>query len=120
MELDEDGYAHIAIDLEFNGRHFSEVVVDLAHILERHSDHVNERIVMEVLVQMRGLEIHPPIITKDGAEFYAVHIQAHEFQGQGNCWYLVRFKIDDEVFVRTIHRDRNFQPKRIKDHEDEE
>lgn len=55
---------------------------------------------MEIALQMRGLDIHPPIITKDGSEFYAVHVEAHDFNGKHRCYYLVRFKIDDEIFIR--------------------
>lgn len=118
MELDEDGYAHITLDIEINGRTFSEVVVDFKHIMDRHGDHVNEQIIMEIVLQMRGLDIYPPIVTKDGSEFYAAHIEAHDINGKHLCYYLVRFKVDDEIFIRTIHRDRSFKPKRMSDHED--
>lgn len=86
--------------------------------MDRHSDHISEQVILEVLLQMRRLELHPPITTEDGSEFFAVHVQAHDTKRKSLCYYLVRFKVDEEVFIRTVHRDRNFRPKRIKDHEE--
>ena len=112
--MEDEGYTHVPIEIEINGRHYKEVVVDFKHILERHSDHIDEQIVMEIILLMRGLELTPAIVV-DGSEFYAIHVQASDHKGQGLCWYRVRFKLDDEIFIRTVHRDRDFKPERIKD-----
>lgn len=90
-------------ELKINGKTINKVIID-EHI-DKHSDHINDSIILEVVNLLNRREF-APIKIQDGFSYFATKINYE------NKWYKLVWILENDCFyigVITLYRDRRLE-----------
>lgn len=86
-----------ALRCVFNDRAFNRVVVD-PHYLERHSNSVDDHLILNLVKALSG-QRHQPISRQEDSEFFKIE----PVRWQGKCYRLIVTICDGEAFIGVIN-----------------